>query len=149
MLSKVVFSLLLLGQPNPAGAAAADENILPVDPFSYTYNPFGKRDPFESFIKAGDNNTTFVSNDPLQNYDLAKFQLKGVVYGMANPRAIVIDGAGKGHIILRGTRIGRNQGRVVRILKDRVVVAERFRDPLGKLIVAEYSMVLNPKDLEN
>jgi len=113
-----------------------------IDPFSYTYSPFGKRDPFESFIRRGEAERP-ASDNPLLNYDLNKFQLTGIVWGMANPRAIVRDGSNKGHIIGRGTRIGRNRGRVVRILRDRVVVAEEFRDPLGKLIVSEYSMILD------
>jgi Tfp pilus assembly protein PilP len=71
-----------------------------------------------------------------------------VVWGISIPKAIVKDGDGRGHIISRGTRIGRNKGQVVRILKDEIVVAEEFRDPLGKLIVSEYSMRLE-KEKEN
>jgi type IV pilus assembly protein PilP len=113
----------------------------------YTYNPFGKRDPFRSFVldRSQEKNE---SSDPLLNYDLSKFTLTGVVWGISIPKAIVKDGDGRGHIISRGTRIGRNKGQVVRILKDEIVVAEEFRDPLGKLIVSEYSMRLE-KEKEN
>jgi Tfp pilus assembly protein PilP len=113
--------------------------------FDYTYNPFGKRDPFESFLR-GKAEERVLSDNPLLNFDLSKFKLVGIVWGMANPRAIVLDGDGKGHIIRNGTRIGRNRGRVMRILKDRVVVAEEFRDPLGKLSISEHSIMLNPEE---
>jgi len=113
--------------------------------FEYTYNPFGKRDPFESFLK-GKKEERVLSDNPLLNYDLSKFSLVGIVWGMANPRAIVIDGDRHGHIIRNGTRIGRNRGKVMRILKDRVVVAEEYRDPLGKLSISEHSMMLNPDE---
>ncbi|PIR23928.1 MAG: hypothetical protein COV44_00515 [Deltaproteobacteria bacterium CG11_big_fil_rev_8_21_14_0_20_45_16] len=139
-------------KPEESAEAAAPiggetmESAPMIDPFAYTYNPFGKRDPFESYIQSAGGNDAPVSPNPLLNFDLSKFRLTGVVWGMANPRAIVLDGNGKGHIITQGTRIGRNRGKVMRILKDQVVVAEEFRDPLGKLIVSEYSMSLNTEE---
>lgn len=142
------------GEAEPSVAAEgqtmeADESaqspLESVDPFAYSYNPFGKRDPFRSFLIDQKEAKEDISN-PLLSYDLSKFVLTGIVWGITNPRAIVLDGGNKGHIIRRGTRIGRNRGRVVRILKNRVVIAEEFRDPLGKLIVSEYSMKL---DTEN
>ncbi len=123
-----------------APAAAADSPV--PDAMNYTYNPFGKRDPFRPFIldKSADADR---NADPLLNFDLSKFQLTGILYGISNPRALVRDGEGKGHVITRGTKIGRNRGSVLRILKNEVVVAEEFRDPLGKLIVSEYVMKLS------
>jgi type IV pilus assembly protein PilP len=117
------------------------ENPPTIDPLQYTYNPFGKRDPFRSFLldRSGERAS---SSDPLLNYDLSKFTLTGILWGLSNPKAIVKDGDGHGHIISRGTRIGRNKGQVARILKEEVVVAEEYRDPLGKLMVSEYSMKL-------
>lgn len=143
----LAFNLLLIGQAtDPAEPAAGAEADLPVvDPFSYTYNPFGKRDPFESFIK-DESDIRPRSDNPLLNYDLAKFKLTGIVWGMANPKAIVVDGAGRGHIISRGTRIGINRGKVLRILKDQIVIAEEYRDPLGKLMVSEYYMKLESEN---
>lgn len=145
----LIISILITGQGSEkapdqkADSILQQEDVQTIDPFSYTYNPFGKRDPFESYLKQRSEEEAPKSSDPLLNYDLSKFKLSGVVYGMANPRAIVLDGDGHGHIIRTGTRIGRNRGRVMRILKDRVVVTEQFRDPLGKLIVTEYSMKLS------
>jgi type IV pilus assembly protein PilP len=117
----------------------------PNDLMTYTYNPFGKRDPFRSYLseKAGKNRE---SKDPLLNYDLSKFTLTGVLWGISNPKAIVVDGDGHGHVISRGTRMGRNKGQVVRILKDEVVVSEEYRDPLGKLLVSEHALKLSRKE---
>jgi len=138
-----ILGLSLLGQT--AAAATESEQVPAADPMVYSYNPFGKRDPFRSFL-AEMKGTTEASKDPLLNYDLSKFSLTGIIWGVANPKAIVKDGSGMGHIISRGTRIGRNRGSVVRILKDEVVVSEEFRDPLGKLLVSEYSMKLDRKE---
>jgi len=142
--------LIIKSSPQESGSVTApDTNAVPEagdsKVFEYTYNPFGKRDPFESFLK-GKKEERVLSDNPLLNYDLSKFHLAGIVWGMANPRAIVIDGDNRGHIIRNGTRIGRNRGKVMRILKDRVVVAEEYRDPLGKLSISEHSMMLNPDE---
>lgn len=151
-LTTILVSFFLTAQPAKVEgeelvitSSSPTEGETPVKTFEYTYNPFGKRDPFESFINTAKEERV-ISDNPLLNWDLNKFDLVGIVWGMANPRAIVRDGDGKGHIIRNGTRIGRNRGKVMRILKDRVVVAEEYRDPLGKLSVSEYSMMLNPED---
>lgn len=126
-------------------AAKTDQNPIeaapPSDALQYVYNPFGKRDPFRPFI-LDISSSERASLDPLQGYELSKFVLTGIVSGISTPRAIVIDGAGRGHVIQRGTRIGVNRGQVTRILKDEVIVSEEFRDPLGKLIVTEFAMKL-------
>lgn len=143
IISPFVLGLAILGQ-TATNAVGADA-IPTTDPLVYSYNPFGKRDPFRSYL-ADNKGGQEASKDPLLNYDLAKFSLTGIIWGVANPKAIVKDGSGAGHIISRGTRIGRNRGSVVRILKDEVVVSEEFRDPLGKLLVSEYSMKLERKE---
>ena len=148
-----LFTYLLLASPSqpttpviPPKSSPEDMNspLVPlptVDPMSYTYNPFGKRDPFRSFLYEK-GSISAESKDPLLNYDLSKFSLTGILWGISNPKAIVTDGDGHGHIISRGTRIGRNKGQVIRILKDELIVSEEYRDPLGKLMVSEYSMKL-------
>ncbi len=130
--------------PSAAGESASAEAEVSV----YTYNPFGKRDPFKSYIseKAV---TAVDSSNPLLAWDLSRFTLTGVIWGIANPKAIVRDGGGRGHVISRGTRIGRNKGQVIRILKAEVVVQEEFRDPLGKLIVSEFALKLARDDQKN
>lgn len=117
------------------------------DPFTYSYNPIGKRDPFQSYLSRKTKTKGEVKN-PLLLYDLSQFNLSGVVWGITNPRAIILDPDNRGHIVRRGTRVGRNRGKVVRILKDELIVAEEFRDPLGKLIVSEYSMKLEKEELK-
>jgi len=146
MFSSFLFVFAIIGQAEAAAPEQVGEETPVFDPFAYTYNPFGKRDPFESFVRNLREQERPASDNPLLNHDLSKFTLTGIVWGMANPRAIVRDGDGRGHIVSRGILIGRNRGRIVRILRDRLVVAEEFRDPLGKLIVSEYSMMLNPDD---
>lgn len=151
---KSLIGLWLVLQANANSAKTTPTKETPVvspspvpvpEGITYTYNPFGKRDPFRSYLsdKAGKNRE---SKDPLLNYDLTKFTLTGVLWGISNPKAIVVDGDGHGHVISRGTRIGRNKGQVIRILKDEVVVSEEYRDPLGKLLVSEHALKMIRKE---
>ena len=149
----VIFSLALVAQEEqkltPPGSDVlkpVSKDVFVVDPLRYTYNPFGKRDPFKSFLLERTRGVG-PAKDPLLSYQLTQFKLTGIVWGITNPKAIVVDGGGRGHVISRGTRIGRNKGRVTRILKDRVVVSEQFRDPLGKLIISKYEMKLKKDEL--
>lgn len=151
MLASLLFVLTMAPQPESvkepaqeadALQAPAEDGVSPEAEVSvYTYNPFGKRDPFKSYLSEKVGNAIDSSN-PLLAWDLSRFTLTGVIWGIANPKAIVRDGGGRGHVISRGTRIGRNKGQVIRILKAEVVVQEEFRDPLGKLIVSEFALKL-------
>ena len=157
--SSIVVFLLWVGQASPDsakgtsapgnGPSSLPENsiVVPSSPEGviYSYNPFGKRDPFRSFLEEKGLGTD-KAGDPLLNFDLTKFNLTAIVWGIPNPRALVVDGDSKGHVISRGTRIGRNHGQVTRILKDQVVIDEEYRDPLGKLMVSEFVMKLNTKE---
>ncbi len=156
MVGAVILRLLLVGQgATETAPSVAPKSVeptvsspalsIPDETIIYTYNPFGKRDPFRSFLdEKGLLNTE--SGDPLLNFELSKFILTAIVWGIPNPMAVVVDGDSRGHIITRGTRMGKNRGQVTRILKDRLIVAEEYRDPLGKLMVSEFVMKLNMKE---
>jgi type IV pilus assembly protein PilP len=102
---------------------------------SYVYNPIGKRDPFRSpdldlARAAAVNNAT--CNEPLCKFDIDQLTLVGVVSGDSNPVAMVQDSQGRGYILHRNTRIGRQGGKVTQILRDSVTVTEFFTGPDGK-----------------
>jgi type IV pilus assembly protein PilP len=46
---------------------------------------------------------------------------------------MVEDPQGRGHIIRRNTRMGRQGGRVSQILRDAIIVTETWTDPKGKI----------------
>jgi type IV pilus assembly protein PilP len=52
-----------------------------------------------------------------------------VVTGDANPMAMVEDPAGRGHIVRRNTRMGRQGGKVTQILREEVIVTEVITTP--------------------
>jgi len=113
----------------------------------YTYNPVGKRDPFKVFT--GDSTEgPFLQVTPLERFDLGELKLTAIVWGISNPRALVLAPDGQSYIVRRDMRIGKNRGRVSRITRRQLFVKEEYRDPTGKLVVRESELEIRPKEPE-
>jgi len=140
-------------RPKPAksaatAAATADKKDTPAETVvNYAYNPVGKRDPFRSPLEelSRTTNATQVTSctDPLCAWDLDQLKLVAVVTGDANPIAMVEDPLGRGHIVRRNARMGRQGGRVTQILRDSVTVTEYIPSE-GKVIPNPVSIQLKP-----
>lgn len=123
----------------PVQAAAPLEGTPVV--LEYRYDPVGKPDPFEpfDFSKIG----VLIPTSPLQQFELSQLKLVGIIWGIPDARALVEDPVGKGYVVQRGTKIGKNDGTVIRILSDEVVVLEKYQDFFtGKIKTNEVSMKL-------
>ena len=48
-------------------------------------------------------------------------------------RALVQETTGKGYVVKKGTYIGTNSGKIVQILKDRIIIEEESEDIYGKV----------------
>jgi type IV pilus assembly protein PilP len=108
----------------------------------YTYDPTGKTDPFKPFIQLSSvKERTFLT--PLQKYEISQLKLVAVISTPEGNIALVEDSAGKGYFLKKGTEIGKSDGRVVKILKDRVVIEEVYQDILGKKKTNEISLHLH------
>jgi type IV pilus assembly protein PilP len=143
----------------PAGAEAASKpaavvaaarpdagTVAVITPYIYSYNPLGKRDPFRSMVDDSRVATTTDSpcKEPLCQWDLDQYTLVGVVSGDANPVAMVEDPMGRGYVIRRNTRIGKQGGKVTQILRDAVTVSEHWTAPDGKDHVNPINLHLKP-----
>jgi len=127
-------------------AAAPDAGTVALPPYLYTYNPLGKRDPFRSLVDEQrlPTQTQTTCKDPLCQWDLDQLVLVGVVTGDANPLAMVEDPMGRGYVIHRNTRMGKQGGKVTQILRDAVTVTELWTAPDGKLNPNPISLHLKP-----
>jgi type IV pilus assembly protein PilP len=98
--------------------------------YVYSYNPVGRRDPFRSPIQDMVRENTPANpqvtecSEPLCQWDIDQLKLVAVVTGDANPMAMVEDPMGRGHIVRRNTRMGRQGGKVTQILREEVIVTE-------------------------
>lgn len=130
-------------------AAAAPKSAAPVDSstVNYSYNPVGKRDPFRSPLEDLQRTTTATvattCDQPLCQWDLDQLKLVAVVTGDANPIAMVEDPMGRGHVVRRNARMGRQGGRVTQILRDSVTVTEYIPSE-GKVIANPVNLQLKP-----
>ena len=110
---------------------------------NYRYSAVGKKDPFRNYF--GDMATLNKEKkivSELQNFDITDLRLVAVVYGITDPRAVVVAPDGKSYIVRIGSFIGKNWGKISRILPDKLEIIETYKDPLGRKIISKLYLEL-------
>ncbi len=126
----------------PAQEPVEEKNTPESKKEKYVYNPAGKTDPFESFLKkaggvrgkslsAGggkfdDVEAIMSTSEPeteLEKIELSKLTLTSVMKGKNKVWAMVVDPKGRGYFIEKGTKIGMQSGFV-----DEIVCEEKRTD---------------------
>jgi len=103
---------------------------------NYRYSAVGKKDPFRSYF--GDmasltKEKKIVSE--LQNFDISDLRLTAIVWGVTEPRVVIVAPDGKSYVVKAGSFIGKNWGKISRILPDKIEIVETYKDPLGRKIL--------------
>ncbi len=113
------------------------------------YNPKGKIDPFLPLFRedplakaAAKKKRRLRPLTPLEKLDLSQLRLVGIIRAPSGNKALVQEASGKGYIIKKGTRLGRNSGQVVQILKTKVIIEEEVEDVLGKMTLRKKELNL-------
>jgi len=116
----------------------------------YAYNPAGKPDPFKPFIQLTPTKVGAkgVPLTPLQRYETSQLKLVAIIAAREGNVALVEDSAGKGYFLKKGTAIGKNDGKVTQILKDRVVIEEFAQDLSGQTKQSEVLLYLHRPEEE-
>ncbi len=135
-----------------SGSPAAPEvKVEPPVPLNFTYDPKGKPDPFRPLyvdkVEKASKKMIEISSQgatPLERVDLGHLKLVALIWNLADPRAMVEDGAGKGYILSVGTSIGKSQGKVTQITPTAVVVTEKYIAPDGKVKHRDVPLKLYP-----
>ena len=111
----------------------------------YSYNPAGKPDPFKPFIQLTPVREASRSAPltPLQKYDISQLKLVAIISTPEGNIALVEDATGKGYFLKKGTWIGKNDGKVTKILKDKVIIEEVYQDIFGQTKTNEISLFLH------
>ncbi|HEY8212413.1 MAG TPA: pilus assembly protein PilP [Myxococcaceae bacterium] len=134
--------------PQKKAAAAAPAAVPIASAYQYAYNPLGKRDPFRSPLEdirnQAQGSQVEACNEPLCQWDLDQLILVAVVTGDANPIAMVEDPQGRGYVVKRNTKIGKQGGKVTNILRDAVTVTEFWTAPDGKVNPNPVNLRLKP-----
>ena len=116
-----------------------------------SYKAEGKIDPFASIFRV-ESSAFADQNDrkkkkripltPIEKVDLSQLKLVGIIFAPGGNKALIEDASGKGFVIKKGTSIGINSGRVIKILKGRVVVEEEAESILGKTSLVKRELKL-------
>lgn len=119
----------------PSGYSALNK----VDPFEPLFKPVPaeKPKPPEAPEKPAAPQRRLT---PLEKVDLDQLKLVGIVRTESGNKALVEDASGKGYIVIQGTYIGIHSGKVMDILKDRIIVEEADKDMLGNVRVHKREM---------
>ena len=70
---------------------------------------------------------------PIQSFEVNKFKVAGIIAGLQENRALLIDPNGKGYVVRVGMQIGSSGGRISRITSSSVEVVERFKESSGRM----------------
>jgi type IV pilus assembly protein PilP len=114
------------------------------------YNPKGRLDPFASFLRKPEAQAAIVKEKiprripmtPIEKVALSQLKLTAVLRMPDKICALVQEGSGKGYVVKQGTYIGDKGGQIKKILKDRVVVEEKYLDVYGKVAVRKSELKL-------
>jgi len=112
------------------------------------YDPTGKIDPFKPLfqdkpkVNRGKKRKKRLPQTPLERIDISQLKLVGIILASSGNRALVEESTGKGYVIKKGTYIGTNSGKVVKINKQTVIVEEEIEDVSGKIAVRKREIKL-------
>ncbi len=115
------------------------------------YTRKGRIDPFEPFLRQPEPDVVSeeqarierrVPRTPLEKIDMSQLRLTSILRMPEKTRALVQESSGKGYVVSEGTYIGNKGGQLSKILKDRIVVEEKYLDVFGKVSVRERELKL-------
>ena len=132
-----------------------------IEPVTYYYSSDGKPDPFQPFLKTAPKVSRRTAKKqrpkkevrrpeicatPLECMDVGQLTLVGIIANdKGNRIAMAQDAAGIGYFLRPGLLVGYRNGRVKKILPDRVIVEEELEDIRGKLTLQERVLLLHPE----
>jgi type IV pilus assembly protein PilP len=94
--------------------------------------PGRRRDPFRPITLNVRSNTRRRENlSPLELVEIGQLNLVGIVWGIKEPLAVIVDSAGVTYMVTVGTPIGSNDGTVKAIHRNQIVVEEFTDDIYG------------------
>jgi len=123
-------------------AVKEEEEVVETQP-AYRYEPFGKTDPFEPIFRGLKEGGPELKT-PLEEYNVNQFELVGIIWDVKEPKAVVKDPKGETYIVGKGTRIGRNNGKITKITERKVYIVEEYEDIYGQITTGE--VVLEMKE---
>ncbi|HJV66689.1 MAG TPA: pilus assembly protein PilP [Geomonas sp.] len=135
-------------KPSQPPAAAAVQK--PVSSATRQANPFDfskKTDPFKPYAPPAAQPPAAAQNQaqpnaapavppadqlPIQSFEVSKFKVVGIIAGLRENRALLVDPNGKAYVVQQGMQIGNSNGRITKITAYGVEVVERVKEGTGR-----------------
>lgn len=115
--------------PKPSTAGTVDTAQGPVE-IDFVYEARGRRDPFRSAFWVEPVRDT--PRGPLEQYELGQLAVSAIVWETDRPRALVADPTGTAYVVKEGSKVGKNDGLVIHIGDNLVLVKETYIDFAGE-----------------
>ena len=111
-----------------------------------TYIIRGKVDPFEPLFKekpvSRKKKKKRIPRTPLEKLSIGQLKLVAIIRAPSGNKALVEEGSGKGYVIKKGTYIGLNAGKIIKIEKDNIIIEEEIEDIQGNIKVRQRELKL-------
>jgi type IV pilus assembly protein PilP len=129
------------------GKKAVELSVKNQDKKEFSYGSSGKRDPFQALTSVKKPIVSGLAvTTPLQKFALNQLRVIGVIWGKGEPTAMVNAPDGKSYVLKKGIKAGKNNGTVVDINKESIVVEEKFYDFSGEVRVSTQNIPLPKKE---
>jgi type IV pilus assembly protein PilP len=79
---------------------------------------------------------------------VTKFRISGIITGLKENRALIIDPTGKGYVVKEGMLIGDGDGRITRITSTFIEVIEQYREDTGRIKKRTIKLTMPQKSKE-
>ncbi|OQY02600.1 MAG: hypothetical protein B6I26_00130 [Desulfobacteraceae bacterium 4572_130] len=79
----------------------------------------------------------------LEKFDFNEIKLVGIVMAKSENIAIIESPGKKGYIVKIGTTLGKNNGKIIKIYNDRIIIKEKIKNSNGGLIINYQEMKLD------
>jgi type IV pilus assembly protein PilP len=106
----------------------------------------GKIDPFEPLFK---DKPVFkktkkkrIPRTPLEKLSLSQLKLVAIIRAPSGNKALVEESSGKGYVIKKGTYIGLNSGKIIKIEKNNIIIEEEIQNIQGNMEVRQIELKL-------
>jgi len=106
----------------------------------FLYDPSGKRDPFKPFDLAPQ--IDLSGREDLERYPLDQLRLTAVMRAGDEPTALIVNRAGHGYTVRKGTKVGLHGGEIVEILDDKLLILESSVNFTGEISTTTREMPL-------
>ena len=124
-------------KPKSKNAGVVETAMGPVE-IDFVYESRNRRDPFRSAFWA--HTIRDAPRGPLEQYELGQLAVTAIVWETGRPRALVADPSGSAYVVKEGSRIGKNEGLVIHIGDNLVLVKETYVDFAGEQSTKDVEM---------